>query len=255
MKPSPAFQFYPQDFLVGTADMTAEEVGGYIRLLCYQWAKGSLPNDDKKLSQLSGISDGLSLGNVSVKFRLCEDGLKRNDRLELIRLEQEEYRKKQSNNGSKGGNPNFQNGKHNPYYKPKDNPPHNPKINSSPSSSSSPSSINTEEGFEKKKTSSNGKREFSELFNAFWEIYPKSKDKDGCRQAWMDLGLSKEEQGKILSCLKEKILNPDWIKDGGKFIPNPINWIQKKGWEDKINIPASGVKNRYLPEGEGLNGN
>lgn len=140
MKPSPAFQFYPQDFLVGTADLTSEEVGGYIRLLCYQWAKGSLPNDDKKLMQLSGISDGLSLGNVSVKFRLCPDNLRRNDRLEAVRLEQEEYRRKQAENGQKGGNPNFKVGKKNPYYKPKDNPPdnpeHNPKINPSPSSSS-----------------------------------------------------------------------------------------------------------------------
>lgn len=144
MKPSPAFQFYPHDFLVGTADLTAEEVGGYIRLLCYQWAKGSLPNDEKKLSQLSGISDGLSLGNVSVKFRLCEDGFKRNHRLETVRLEQEEYRKKQAENGSKGGNPNFKHGKHNPYYKPKDNPLDNPKINSSSSSSPSSSPISSE---------------------------------------------------------------------------------------------------------------
>lgn len=146
---APAFQFYPHDFLVGTADLTAEEVGGYIRLLCYQWAKGSLPNDDKKLMQLSGITDGLSLGNVSVKFRLCDDGLKRNDRLEKVRLEQQEYRRKQSENGQKGGNPNFKPGNPNPYYK-KDNPQDNPKINSSSSSSSSPSSITTKkEGFKK----------------------------------------------------------------------------------------------------------
>lgn len=141
MKPSPAFQFYPQDFLVGTADMTAEEVGGYIRLLCYQWAKGSIPNDDRKLSQLSGISDGLSLGNVSVKFRLCEDGQKRNNRLESVRIQQDQYRQKQAENGKKGGNPNFIAGKPNPYHNPPinplDNPYHNPEINTSSSSSTS----------------------------------------------------------------------------------------------------------------------
>lgn len=137
MKPSPAFQFYPQDFLVGTADLTAEEVGGYIRLLCYQWAKGSIPNDDRKLSQLAGITDGLSMGNVSVKFRLCEDGQKRNDRLEEVRLQQDQYRQKQAENGKKGGNPNFKAGKPNPYYNPPLNPLDNPKINTSSSSSSS----------------------------------------------------------------------------------------------------------------------
>lgn len=150
MNPSPAFQFYPHDFLVGTADFSCEEVGAYIRLLCYQWAKGGLPKDDKKLMQLSGITDPYVLGNVSVKFRLCEDGLMRNDRLEKVRSLQIEYREKQIENGKKGGNPNFEKGKHNPYYnRPlslEDNRPHNPKINSS---SSSLTSIIKREAFEK----------------------------------------------------------------------------------------------------------
>lgn len=137
MKPSPAFQLYAQDFLVGTADLTAEETGAYIRLLCYQWVKHGLPKDDRKLMQLSGITDAYVLGNVLAKFRLCEDEIYRNDRLESVRLKQDEYRSKQSKNGQKGGNPNFHKGKDNPYHKPKDNPPDIPEINSSPSSSSS----------------------------------------------------------------------------------------------------------------------
>lgn len=154
---SPAFQFYPQDFLVGTAHMTTEEVGGYIRLLCYQWAKDALPKNDKILMQLSGITDPYVLGNVVVMFRLCEDNLLRNDRLVKIKLEQDEYHEKQRINGLKGGNPAFKKGQKNPYYKQhaKDNPlvdyglssGDNPKINPSPSPSPSPSSsINKEEG-------------------------------------------------------------------------------------------------------------
>lgn len=141
MKPSPAFQFYPQDFLVGTADLTAEEVGGYIRLLCYQWAKGSIPNDVTKLMQMSGISSSNSLANVQLKFRLCDDGTLRNDRMELVRKYQEDYRLKRSECGKKGGNPQFQKGKHNPYYnlqdKLEDKLGDKLKINPSSSSSSS----------------------------------------------------------------------------------------------------------------------
>lgn len=33
---SPAFQFYAQDFLVGTAMLSAEETGAYIRLIMNQ---------------------------------------------------------------------------------------------------------------------------------------------------------------------------------------------------------------------------
>lgn len=48
---SPAFLFYTQDFLVGTMDMTDEEVGKYIRLLCRQHTKGNI--NPKFMSDLS----------------------------------------------------------------------------------------------------------------------------------------------------------------------------------------------------------
>lgn len=162
---APAFQFYPADFIMGTAEMTAEEVGGYIRALCHQWTKEGLPNNRKKLESMLGIN-GESLDTILEKFTLYPDGRLKNDRLEKIRAEQMEYRAKQAENGKKGGNPAFKKGQSNPYYNPKDNqpvmskdnpadnPPHNPKINpsSSPSSSSSSSlssSISLGGSFEK----------------------------------------------------------------------------------------------------------
>lgn len=98
MRKAPAFQFYAEDFLVGTAMMSAEEVGGYIRLLCHQWSHGALPNDDAVLSRLSGICGGITLASVRHKFGIGEDGLLRNARLEQIRTASKEYREKQSKN-------------------------------------------------------------------------------------------------------------------------------------------------------------
>lgn len=100
MNPSPAFQLYPQDFLVGTADMDLTQVGAYIRLLCYQWAKGGLPNDPQKLASMVGCG-GNAMALPLDKFRICEDGMLRNDKLERVRLEQDEYRKKQAENARK----------------------------------------------------------------------------------------------------------------------------------------------------------
>lgn len=147
---APAFQFYPADFIMGTNEMTSEEVGGYIRLLCHQWTNGGVPENRKKIETISRIF-GESLDTVLEKFELCEGGKYKNSRLEAVRLEQEIYRAKQAENGKKGGNPAFKKGESNPYYKPqgnpkdkqadnpKDNPPiiseDNPKINPSPSSS------------------------------------------------------------------------------------------------------------------------
>ena len=94
-KHSPAFQFYPQDFLVGCADMSAEEVGGYIRLLCYQWAKGSVPNDNKKLMQMSGVFSIPELDCIKQKFKLNKEGNLVNLKMEYVRSTQDEYREKQ----------------------------------------------------------------------------------------------------------------------------------------------------------------
>ena len=41
-KRDPAFLFYPSDFITGTLELTDEEVGQYIKTLCYQHQKGRL---------------------------------------------------------------------------------------------------------------------------------------------------------------------------------------------------------------------
>lgn len=97
---SPAFQFYVQDFLMGTLEFTAEQVGGYIRLLCHQWDKESLPDDDKKLIHLSGMR-AKALVMVKAKFVKCDDGFLRNLRMEKVRQEQKDYRQKQKEKAEK----------------------------------------------------------------------------------------------------------------------------------------------------------
>lgn len=62
MTKSPAFQFYPKDWLssLNITLMTAEQEGAYLRLLCYCWDSGdcSLPNDDEQLIKMSRVSKG-----------------------------------------------------------------------------------------------------------------------------------------------------------------------------------------------------
>ena len=99
---APAFPLYADDFLAGTADMSAEEVGGYIRLLCHQWAKGGLPNDPDRLARMAGLIGSPSLGYVVAKLTLCEDGLLRHPRIEAIRAESDAWRAKQAASGASG---------------------------------------------------------------------------------------------------------------------------------------------------------
>lgn len=100
MKP-PAFQFYADDFLAGTIDMSAEEVGAYIRLLCRQWACGEIPvGDAAKLSRVAGVAVS---ADVLGKF---PEG--KNPRLERERAKQNEYREAKSQSGRIGAEKRWQ---------------------------------------------------------------------------------------------------------------------------------------------------
>ena len=99
MAKDPAFLFYSSDFLNGIADLTMEERGQYITLLCLQHQKGELT--DKTIR--------LSLGLVSVdvisKFTKLKNGNFVNDRL-IIEMERRKlFTESRKNNGKKGGRP------------------------------------------------------------------------------------------------------------------------------------------------------
>ncbi len=134
---SPAFQFYPKEFMLATQSWSVEEVGIYIKLLCAQWDDGKLPSDTKRLARIAGCDFDYfekAWVLVGLKFLLGNDGFLRNSKLELVRGEQEAYKEKQRLNGIKGGRPP----KNNPdvtqpetQIKPNPKPKDNPKITSS----------------------------------------------------------------------------------------------------------------------------
>jgi uncharacterized protein YdaU (DUF1376 family) len=93
---APAFQLYTDDFLAGTIEMSQEEVGQFIRLLCHQWNRGSIPVETEKQQRLAG---GCVSVDVLAKFDHCDDGLLRNKRLESVRTEKGKFLQSQSAKG------------------------------------------------------------------------------------------------------------------------------------------------------------
>lgn len=100
MKP-PAFQFYADDFLSGTMNLTNAEVGLYVRLLCVQWTKGCLSSSPLVL--LSYGKGRTQLSRILDKFSVGADGNLRNERLEKERVKQAEWREKCANAGRLSG--------------------------------------------------------------------------------------------------------------------------------------------------------
>ena len=92
---TPAVLLYYEDFLAGTADMTDEEVGQYIRLLCYQNAKGHLADGYIKRIMPN------ALAYVLEKFQADEDGAVFNRRMESEIERRVKYSKSRAENRKK----------------------------------------------------------------------------------------------------------------------------------------------------------
>lgn len=108
---SPAFQFYPKDFLSSTKvdQMSMTERGVYITLLSRCWLDHGLPTDQKALAKMVRMKTAQfeRMWDHSI-LRACfveKDGKLLNERMERERAGQAEYRAKQAANGASGGRP------------------------------------------------------------------------------------------------------------------------------------------------------
>lgn len=92
----PAFLFYASDFLTGVQDLTMEERGQYITLLCIQHQKGRLTN------KLIKLTVGIVNEDVLSKFSKDDKGHYYNERLEAEIQKRKEHSAKQSERAKDG---------------------------------------------------------------------------------------------------------------------------------------------------------
>jgi uncharacterized protein YdaU (DUF1376 family) len=93
---NPWFAFYPSDFVASTADMDAESLGGYMRLLCYQWQRGSIPPDDATMTRIAGGISASSLACIRARFTVLPDGNLQHPRMEQEREKTDLLRSRRS---------------------------------------------------------------------------------------------------------------------------------------------------------------
>lgn len=88
--------------------MTNQEVGCYIKLLCFSWKQGSIPNDINKIAKLCG-ENSIAMADLWENIKSCfvvGDSIDRliNKRIEKERKKQQEYRRNRSESGKIGAN-------------------------------------------------------------------------------------------------------------------------------------------------------
>jgi uncharacterized protein YdaU (DUF1376 family) len=231
---SPAFQFYADDFLAGTLDLSQEEVGAYIRLLCHQWNRGSIPVETEKQQRLAGGSVSV---DVLAKFRMVDGSGLVNERLERERAKQAEFRQMQREKGllsakARRNQPRFNHGSTavGTAGQPNDQPNTQPEGNS-PASSFQPPNTTPKPP--------RGQPVEPESFIAFWNIYPKKVAKPMALKSWLRISPNEDTVTQIIQDVTKRKASEDWTKDQGKYIPNPSTYLNNQRWTDLFEIPET----------------
>ena len=185
---SPAFQFYPADYLSdsNTIVFTAEQDGHYLRLLCLCWLEGSIPIDPRPLLKGGATISDECLNPILKCFRINRKKTALiHPRLDAERCKQIAWREKSSEGGKasalKKQELNSSNGASR-VVKPKGNTMFMSSSSSSSSIKSTPGKQTTVEKSVKKKP----KVKFSEwdmsmsvlLFDECKKIVPSTKEPD-----------------------------------------------------------------------------
>jgi len=105
MGKSPAFQFYPADYLADerVQAMSIEGEGCYTRLMSYCWREGSIPSDRASLVKLCKGYDGPGIDEAKAMFvRSSVRGRLTHKRLDAERDKQESHSKRMQDAGLEG---------------------------------------------------------------------------------------------------------------------------------------------------------
>jgi uncharacterized protein YdaU (DUF1376 family) len=205
----PAFLFYSADFLVGVSDLTMEERGQYITLICLQHQKGRL--NDRIIA--------LSIPNVSeyvlAKFDKDENGLYYNKRVEEEIEKRNKYITAQRENGAKGGRPKtrgFELAK--AKQNPSENENENKNVNKSINSITNISSL------------------YIDLFNTIWSIYPRKEGKQYAMECFARLNPCAELAQTIKAAVERAKRSKQW--QDKQFIPHFSTYLNQRRWEDEL---------------------
>lgn len=74
-----------------------------------------------------------------------------------------------------------------------------------------------------------------ELFEQWWAHYPKPVSKRAALTEWMAIKPTPDDAftARCIEAVEEQKRTANWIKDGGKWIPDPERWLKKGRWDDR----------------------
>jgi hypothetical protein len=83
------------------------------------------------------------------------------------------------------------------------------------------------------------------LFNSFWDAYPRKTAKVKALKAWQKISPNEELLNTILSALSSQKESEEWRRDDGRYIPYPASWLNGRRWEDEVDEPEQPKQKKY----------
>lgn len=194
--------------------MNGDEVKAYVYLLAESWLetpRATLPNDDNDLSLMAKLPMEKWM---RVKPRVMANFILRDNRWINEKLAGvSDTQKKFQEWGKKGGNPNLEPKQVNPTL----NPTLKPLVNLATSTA----------------TASYTEPEYPDDFLEVWRVYPNKRGKNEGFKAWRKIKPSPELKAMIIKAIGIQRKWPQWVKDGGQFIPHFSRWMNQMMWQDE----------------------
>lgn len=238
---SPAFQFYPRDFLAdgSVSMMTYAERGVYITLLCHDWNDGGIPPDIDSLSKLLKIPTK----KLEVTWKIVgkcfmpmhEHSMNKLTNPRLNKERKKQYKRSEESRASAEKRWKSERkrrlGKSNIAL-----PSHPVGIDSvMPTQCSAfASAFNTP--IVPKGTM------YTDDFERFWSAYPRKVGKGAAGSVWNRIAPNKELASTIIASVEAHAKSNDWTKEHGQFIPHPRTYLHQRRWEDDVSGNGSHPK-------------
>lgn len=74
-------------------------------------------------------------------------------------------------------------------------------------------------------------------FVDFWTVYPRKVGKGTAEKAWLKISPNQELTSQIIKAVGAQCACDQWLQEGGKFIPHPTTWLNRKSWlDEKTNV-------------------
>jgi hypothetical protein len=78
-----------------------------------------------------------------------------------------------------------------------------------------------------------------EAFAAFWKAYPRKVGKEAAWKIWQRMKPSPEQLSQMIAALTWQVLQEQWLRDGGQFVPHPSTYLNQGRWQDEPVFAAS----------------